>query len=114
MEKDYVFLLEDGEVGYAYFYEREGKSLRDEDEENFAAYLYQTRFPMKEFLHPEKREVMLQEAKIQIADVATSEEAHKEILNYWMLPETTSVLELNVDLESAVKALSDEHPIISF
>lgn len=108
MDKDYVFLLEDGEVGYAYFYKRE------DNEEDFAVYLYQTRFPMEDFLHPEKREIMLQEAELQIADVDTSEEAHKEILNYWMLLETTPVLELNVDLESAVSALSDEHPIISF
>lgn len=110
-EVDYLFLLEDNEVGYAYFFE--GENCGDDDEGKYKVYLYQTRFPIEEFADEEKRSVLLEEAKLQIADVDTLKEAHEEILSYWFLPLSTPVQDMNVVLEDALKALSDTHPIIS-
>lgn len=112
-EVDYLFLLEDDEVGYAYFFKGEDTEDEDDDEGQYRVYLYQTRFSREEFANEEQRNILLQEAKLEIADVHTLKEAHEEILSYWFLPLSTPVQDMNVLLEDALKALSETHPIIS-
>lgn len=117
---DYLFHLEDGKVGYAYYF----KSEDEYNEDAYTVYLYQTRFDASSFAIESERNVLLETAKLQIVGANSPEDAHNEILGYWFLSPDTEVFdrsdslgEVEVTEEAgiigaAVSMLSDERSII--